>query len=56
MALALKADHPRKGSIASLETVCRPLPVYPYKQTSSALVGMSQRCQQRTFEMKEAAN
>src|SRR4030088_2921996 len=28
-------------------TVCRPLPVFPDKQTFSVSVGMSQRCQQQ---------
>jgi hypothetical protein len=34
----------------------RSLLVYPQKQTFSLCFGMFQRCQQATFEMKEAAN
>src|ERR1700730_18772470 len=31
-------------------TAYQPFPVYPYEQTSSASVGMSQTCQNQTFQ------
>jgi hypothetical protein len=51
----LVADF-RKGSNSEILARSRCFPLYPRKRTSGIRAGMSELCQQPTFELKEAAN